>query len=286
MTPAVGAELQRLLPQRLLCGFIYRVARARSSWIKTPLIAWFRKHYRVDLSEAVRSNASDYATFNEFFTRALKPGARVIAGDARSIVSPSDGTLMQFGTLDQDRMIQAKGKSYTVTGLLGESSLAPSTFVNGHYATIYLAPRNYHRVHAPIDGALIRTRYIPGERFSVNAATASAIAELFCRNERVVCWLDCAFGPAAVVLVGALNVSSISTTAHGEIRSGSAHEWRESPPVPVAKGAEIGRFNLGSTVIVLFPRGTVRWEDHLKNGDSLLMGAEIARLTKAASGPS
>jgi phosphatidylserine decarboxylase len=279
-----AAELQRLLPQRLLCSFIYRLARARSSWIKTPLIAWFRKHYRVDMSEAVCSDPNEYATFNEFFTRSLKPGARVIAGDAKSIVSPSDGTLMQFGTLDHDRMIQAKGKSYTVTGLLGESTTAAATFVNGHYATIYLAPRNYHRVHSPVDGALARTRYIPGERFSVNAETASAIGNLFCRNERVVCWLDCRFGPAAVVLVGALNVSSISTTAHGEIRSGSTREWREPHPVPFAKGAELGCFNLGSTVIVLFPRGTVRWKDRLQNGDSLLMGAEIARMTAAPGG--
>jgi phosphatidylserine decarboxylase len=281
MILAVGAEVQRLLPQRLLCRLIYRVARAESAWIKTPLIAWFRKHYRVDMSEAVLANANDYATFNEFFTRALKPGARVIAGDAGSIVSPSDGTLMQFGTLDRDRMIQAKGKSYTVAGLLGESSGAAGVFANGHYATIYLAPRNYHRVHAPVDGALVRTRYIPGERYSVNAGTASAIAELFCRNERVVCWLDCAFGPAAVVLVGALNVSSISTTTHGEITSGSAREWREPRPVRLAKGAELGCFNLGSTVIVLFARGTVRWRDDLENGDSLLMGAEIARMTSA-----
>lgn len=275
MTLAVGPLIQRLLPQRLLCRFIYVLSRSRSSLIKTPLIAWFQRHYRIDMNEAAIPRLRDYASFNDFFTRALKPNARPVAADDDAVVSPSDGTLTEFGVLSDGRMIQAKGIDYAVTALLGEGSKAAAPFDDGHYATIYLAPHNYHRVHAPAAGSLVRTRYIPGERYSVNRSTASAIAGLFCRNERVVCWFDCAFGPVAVVLVGALNVSSISTVSLGEIISGAAREWREPQPVPYAKGAEIGRFNLGSTVILLFPKGTVRWSGALQTGDAVLMGATL-----------
>jgi phosphatidylserine decarboxylase len=282
MTFAVGPLLQRILPQRLLCRFIYVLSRSRSSLIKTPLIAWFHRHYRIDLSEAARPRPSDYVSFNDFFTRALRPDARPITIDDDSIVSPSDGTLTEFGVLRDGQMLQAKGMAYAVTALLRESPEAAAPFHDGHYATIYLAPRNYHRVHAPATGALVRTRYIPGERYSVNRGTASAIAGLFCRNERVVCWFDCAFGPVAVVLVGALNVSSISTAARGEIVSGAAREWREPQPVPYSKGVEIGRFNLGSTVVLLFPKGAVRWADTLRSGDTVSMGAALGARIAAA----
>jgi phosphatidylserine decarboxylase len=284
MTLAVAARLQRVLPQRSLCRFIYVISRSRSALIKTPLIAWFHRHYRIDLSEAEKPLLEDYPTFNDFFTRALKPGARPIAGDAAGIVSPSDGTLTEFGVLDRERMIQAKGMDYAVTALLDERAASVAPFIGGHYATIYLAPHDYHRVHAPVAGTLIRTRYIPGERYSVNRATASAIAGLFCRNERVVCWFDSAFGPVAVVLVGALNVSSISTVTRGEIASGPAREWPESPPVPFDKGAEIGRFNLGSTVILLFPKNAIRWRAELSNGTAVSMGTLLGTRVAPAAG--
>jgi phosphatidylserine decarboxylase len=277
MTVALGAHVQGLLPQRLLCRCVYRLARTRAPWVKAPLIAWFRRHYGIDMAEAEPERAGEYATFNDFFTRALKPGARIVAGGADRIVAPSDGTLTEFGTLERDRMLQAKGMSYALPALLGEDSDAVTRFIDGHYATIYLAPHNYHRVHVPAAGALVRARYIPGDRYSVNHATVSAIAGLFCRNERVVCWLECGFGPLVVVLVGALNVSSISLTTHGEIASGPAREWREPVPVPFAKGAELARFNLGSTVVVLFPAGAIQWKDGLRSGHTLIMGAEIAR---------
>lgn len=278
MTISAGALAQRLLPQRLLCRLVHGVSRSQRRWISRPLIAWFSEHYGVDMSEAERTRLDDYESFNDFFTRALKPGARAIAADPASIASPSDGVLTEFGTLAGDTLLQAKAMTYRLTALLGEESAHTAALVDGHFATIYLAPRNYHRVHAPVTGKLARLRYLPGDRFSVNRTTVAAIAGLFCRNERVVCWFDCAFGPVAVVLVGALNVSSISVTGHGRIESGAAREWRPAAPLPLDKGAELGRFNLGSTVVMVFPRGTIAWREGLADGDEVLMGAEIGRL--------
>jgi phosphatidylserine decarboxylase len=175
-------------------------------------------------------------------------------------------------------MLQAKGLTYSLAALLGEDSPEAKAFIDGNYATIYLAPRDYHRVHTPLAGRLLRARYIPGDRYSVNAATARAIPQLFCRNERVVCWLEAELGRVAVVLVGALNVSSISITGRGDIPSGPEHAWQPREPVRLAKGAELGRFNLGSTVIALFPRGAIRWDERLARGGRLLMGARIGRI--------
>jgi phosphatidylserine decarboxylase len=230
------------------------------------------------MNEAALARAEDYATFNDFFTRALKPGARPVDGSGDTIVAPCDGTLTELGTLERDAMLQAKGMTYSLAALLGEDSPEARTFVDGSYATIYLAPRDYHRVHTPVAGRLLRARYIPGDRYSVNAATARAVPELFCRNERVVCWLEADFGRVAVVLVGALNVSSISVAGRGEVPSGPAHVWQAPEPLRLSKGAELGRFNLGSTVIALFPRGAIRWDERLARGDRLRMGARVGRI--------
>jgi phosphatidylserine decarboxylase len=273
----LGARLQRFVPQRLLCRFVYRIARSRRGWIKTPLIAWFANHYGIDLAEAVVKQRRGYASFNDFFTRALDAAARPIAPDADTLVAPADGTLTEHGRLESDRLLQAKGMTYTIGALTGEPELVLAPFLDGAYATVYLAPHNYHRVHMPFAGRLVRTRYVPGERYSVNAASAAAIEGLFCRNERVICWFEGALGPFAVVLVGALNVSSISTVALGEIASGAAREWPAVPPIELAKGAELGRFNLGSTVVLLLPRGAVEWNATLGNGDTLFMGTAIGR---------
>jgi phosphatidylserine decarboxylase len=278
MTLASGALLQRLLPQRLMCRCVYGLARTRVAWIKGPLIQWFGRHYRIDMNEADLARAENYASFNEFFTRALKAGARPIDASSDSIVAPSDGTLMELGALDHDSMLQAKGMTYSLTALLGEDSLEARTFIDGSYATIYLAPRDYHRVHTPVAGRLLRARYIPGERYSVNGATARAVPKLFCRNERVVCWLDADIGLFAVVLVGALNVSSISIIGRGEIPSGPAHTWQPPEDVRLAKGTELGRFNLGSTVVALFPRGAIRWDERLTRGARLRMGVRIGQI--------
>lgn len=276
MSVPVWVRMQRLLPQRLLCHLIYVIARIRVRWIKSPLIAWFAQHYRIDLGEAETADLRAYPTFNDFFTRPLKAGARTIDPDPTAIVSPVDGSLTEFGTLRDDRLMQAKGFDYDAADLLGESSDDTAGFRNGEFATIYLAPHNYHRVHMPLTGRLKRARYLAGKRFSVNADTAMGIERLFCRNERLVTWFDTECGQLAMVLVGALNVSSISTVGHGEIASGRDREWTESDSVSLEKGAEFGRFNLGSTVILLFERGAVSWSPALSAGAQVRLGARLA----------
>jgi phosphatidylserine decarboxylase len=214
----------------------------------------------------------------------LKPGARSVEGSDDVVVAPCDGRLTEFGILDHDRMVQAKGLLYSAPALLGENSADVAALINGSFATIYLAPHDYHRVHMPVAGRLVRTRYIPGQRFSVNGATAEAIPGLFCRNERVVCWLDAALGRIAVVLVGALNVSSISTVTRGEIAAGPAREWLEPAPVTLQQGAELGRFNLGSTVILIFPPAVIEFSPSLRPGASLRMGTALARTAGHGAG--
>lgn len=269
--------LQHLLPKNLLSAFIYRVARSERRWLKTPLIGWFAKTYDVDLSQAEHADLERYASFNEFFTRALKADARPLAGDEATVVAPADGVLTEFGAIEAGKLLQAKGRSYSLAELLDDDGSASSELNGGSFLTIYLAPHNYHRVHMPLAGQLLRTRYVPGERFSVSVATAAAIDRLFCRNERVICWCSTAAGPMAVVLVGALNVSSVSIVNRGEIASGAAREWIEDRGFELARGAELGRFNLGSTVIVLFGANAVRWAEHLAPGAELAMGNAIGR---------
>ena len=276
MTSRPGVSLfQHLLPKDLISAVMYRVARSERRWIARPLIRGFARMYGVDLTDAEHADCDVYPTFNGFFTRALKAGARVIEGGADTVISPADGTLSEFGALDADTLLQAKGRRYSLAALLGESGERVDALLGGSYCTVYLAPRNYHRVHAPLDAALRRTRYIPGRRFSVSLATAASIDGIFCRNERAVCWFDTALGPMVVVLVGALNVSSISTFNRGEIPSGVPQLWDEPAPLRVARGAEIGRFNLGSTVVVLFARGVVRWDSRLTTGMPLAMGTAL-----------
>jgi phosphatidylserine decarboxylase len=224
------------------------------------------------LSEAANADLESYATFNEFFTRELKPNARPIASEPGTLISPADGVLTEHGAIDSGHLYQAKGSAYTLTELLGDTGAAVEALEGGRYFTIYLAPHNYHRVHAPLDARLVRTRYIPGARFSVSRATAAAIPRIFCRNERVVCWFETDMGPMIVVLVGALNVSSISTFAHGEIASGTARQWLEQPALPVARGGEIGRFNMGSTVVVLLGSASFRFAEGTANGLPVRMG--------------
>jgi phosphatidylserine decarboxylase len=266
---------QHLLPKNLLSAFIYRVARSERLWLKRPLIAWFARAYGVDMREASEPALERYASFNEFFTRALKPDARPLSGDEATVVAPADGVVTEFGTMAGATLLQAKGMSYSLDGLLGESNDATGALHGGSYVTIYLAPHNYHRVHMPLTATLTRTRYLPGERFSVSRATAAAIERLFCRNERVVCWFDAGFGPMVVVLVGALNVSSISLVGRGEIVSGTSQHWLEEPSRKSQRGAELGRFNLGSTVIVLFGPGAVRWDPGLVAGVEVAVGSAI-----------
>jgi len=284
MTSAAWVWLsQHLIPKNLSSTVVYHATRSRRRWLKRPLIRWFARAYRVDLRDAADPDLDSYATFNEFFTRALRPGSRPIEGGPGTLVAAADGVLTEHGAIDGDRLLQAKGRDYSLAELLGETGAAVDALHGGSYLTIYLAPHNYHRVHAPVAGTLVRARYIPGDRFSVSRATAAAIGRLFCRNERVVCWFDTAHGPLVVVLVGALNVSSISTVAHGEIASGAPREWREPQPRSFRQGDEIGRFNMGSTVIVLADAGAA-WRPAATLGAAVRVGQALADLGPRGGG--
>jgi phosphatidylserine decarboxylase len=276
-SPAWTWLTQHLIPKDLSSAVVYRATRSRRAWLKRPLTRWFAKTYGIDMSDAANADLESYATFNEFFTRELKPNARPIASGWDTLVSPADGVLTEHGAIEGGHLYQAKGIAYTLAELLGDTSEA---LEGGRYFTIYLAPHNYHRVHAPLDARLVRTRYIPGARFSVSRATAAAIPRLFCRNERVVCWFETDVGPMVVVLVGALNVSSISTFAHGEIASGAARQWLEQPALPVARGGEIGRFNMGSTVVVLLGSASFRFADGASNGGAVRMGQALGTFAR------
>lgn len=278
MSFSPAAASQHLLPQKLICRFIYRISRSRIRWLKSLLIASFCRLYDIDLEEAEQSDPRAYASFNDFFTRALKHDARPVAGTETTVVSPADGRLTEFGVIEQDRLFQAKGKSYTLAALLGESPALLELFHGGRFATIYLAPHNYHRVHSPLAGMADRGRYIPGRRFSVNAATTNAIDNLYCRNERVAVWVSTPAGYAVVVLVGALNVSSLTTVLSGEIPSGPERLISPNPPVGLARGAELGQFNLGSTIVALFPRGSLEWSADLKPGQTVRVGQALGEL--------
>lgn len=276
MTSSAWIRLtQHLIPKDLSSAVVYRATRSRRAWLKVPLTRWFAKAYGVDLTEAANADLDSYATFNDFFTRELKAGTRPIAAGPSTTISPADGVLTEHGPIEGGHLYQAKGSAYTLADLLGDTGAAVDALEGGRYFTIYLAPHNYHRVHSPLDAQLERTRYIPGARFSVSRATAAAIPRLFCRNERVVCWFETALGPMIVVLVGALNVSSISTFAHGEIVSGAARHWLEQPARPVARGAEIGRFNMGSTVVVLLGSDRFRFSPGLADGLAVRMGQAL-----------
>ena len=283
MSLTAGAALQYLVPQRLSCRIVYRLARSRRPWLKRLLISGFAKLYAVDTRESEIEDQESFRSFNEFFTRALKPGARPLAGDPSSIVSPVDGQLTEFGRIDQGRLLQAKGKSYTLAALLGEPPEVIEPFQGGSFLTVYLAPPDYHRVHAPVAGTLHRGRYIPGRRFSVNRTTASAIDDVFCRNERVALWLDSPGGPVVIVMIGALNVASLSTAISGEIESGTPRILSPAHAPALERGAEIGRFNLGSTIVLLFPAGQARWLPSLEAGQRLRMGEAIGQVATSGA---
>jgi phosphatidylserine decarboxylase len=252
---------QYLLPKQALTLFAGEIARARGGALTTRLIRWFIERYRVNMAEAANPDPAAYATFNDFFTRALAPGARPIA--VADWVSPVDGAISQFGAIDGDAILQAKGHSYTVQALVGGDAGLARPFLNGHFATLYLSPKDYHRVHMPRDGTLRRMIHVPGDLFSVNPTTARGVPGLFARNERVVCVFDSARGPFVVVLVGATIVGSMATVWHGVVnppRPGSVRDWRYDgeSAITLRQGDEMGRFLLGSTVVLLMPKSADR----------------------------
>lgn len=274
------AALQQCLPTRALSALMFRIAQIRARGFKNALIRLFMRGYPIDLSEAQFERIESYEHFNAFFTRALKPGARPQPADAAALSSPVDGTLSQFGRIDGETLIQAKGHDYTAADLLADAALA-ERFTDGDFATIYLAPHNYHRVHLPFDGALAQWSYVPGRLFSVNPATARGLPRLFARNERMVAIFETPFGPMAVVMVGALFVGGVETVWGGRltpphVRRGGPFPYAPMRPLPLARGAEIGRFHMGSTVILLTPRGALDWAPSLAPGTPLRLGDTLA----------
>lgn len=280
----LNTNLLRVLPQHLLAAGMYRVARSRIPWLKRVLIDQVSRRFGIDLSEAAVSDPAAYASFNEFFTRALRDGARPIADHA--VVSPADGRISQIRAIRGDRMVQAKGHDFTLGALLAGDRARAEQFRDGLFATIYLSPRDYHRVHLPLAGTLDSMVFVPGRLFSVSDATTQLVPGLFARNERVVCYFDTELGPMAVVLVGAIFVGSMQTVWHGEVRGrgGQPTKWqyRGDQRYRFATGDEIGRFNMGSTVIVLLPHGAVQWRNDLGPGASVRMGQAIGQVPTAA----
>ncbi len=250
---------QYLLPKRLLTVFAGLVAGWKGGIVTRSIIRKFVAHYGVNMAEAAQPAIDSYSTFNDFFSRALREGARPISSAA--LVCPVDAAISQFGPIEHDQIFQAKGHSYSTRALLGGDQTLAHRFDHGHFATLYLAPKDYHRIHMPCEGRLTRMIYVPGDLFSVNPLTARHVPDLFARNERVVCVFDTAFGPFVNVLVGATIVGSVATVWHGVVnppRSRGIREWRyDDQDIVLAKGVEMGRFLLGSTVVMLFPRNVV-----------------------------
>ena len=280
MSDRLAVLPQYLLPKQALTAFAGRVAEARRGARTTRLIAWFVRKYGVDMSEAAEPDISRYASFNEFFTRALAPGVRPLA--AADLVCPVDGSISQFGRIERDRIVQAKGHRYSTTALVGGDRTLGEAFVDGAFATLYLSPRDYHRIHMPCEGRLVRMIHVPGTLFSVNPTTARGVPGLFARNERVVCVFEGAHGPFVLVLVGATIVGSMATVWHGVVnppRVGHLRDWRyDDRDVRLQQGDEMGRFLLGSTVVVLFPRGAMRFNPAWVPGGAVRLGEAMASL--------
>ena len=271
--------LQHVLPQHLLSRIVYRATRSERPPGKNFLIRSFLRRFPVDMSEALEPDPFAYPSFNAFFTRALRSDARPLDPDPLALVSPVDGTVSQAGRIDDRAVFQAKGHHFSLEALLAGDGALVETFRHGEFATLYLAPYNYHRVHMPLDGELTATIHVPGELYSVNATTAAQVPELFARNERVICSFETPHGRLTMVLVGALFVGSMSTVWAGEVTPSSRRRPALLPPpaspVRLARGGEMGRFNMGSTVLLLLESGRVRWSDTLRAGATVRFGERI-----------
>jgi phosphatidylserine decarboxylase len=269
---------QYLIPKQALTALAGKFASARAGHTTTAVIRWFVQRYQVNMAEAANPDIASYATFNEFFTRPLKPGARPLA--QAEWVCPVDGAISQFGAIERDQIFQAKGHRYSTTALVGGDATLAAQFQDGHFATIYLSPRDYHRIHMPCDGSLRRMIYVPGDLFSVNPTTARGVPGLFARNERVVCVFDTAHGPMVLALVGATIVGSMATVWHGLVnppRPGRLWEKSyESGAVTLRQGEEMGRFMLGSTVVLLFPKSEMAFNAQWQSATPVRLGEAMA----------
>lgn len=283
--------IQHLLPKQAITALAGRFASARAGALTHAVIRRFVARYGVDMSEAAAARIESYATFNDFFTRALRDGVRPIA--SADWICPVDGAISQLGAIERDRVFQAKGHDYTTAALLGGDTAMAAAFEDGWFATLYLSPRDYHRIHMPCAGRLRRMVHVPGALYSVNPATARGIPGLFARNERVVCLFDTAHGPLAMVLVGATIVGSMATVWHGVVnppRPGTVRAWDYDDDAVAAhatalrQGDEMGRFLLGSTVVLLWPRGPLRFTPAWAPGRSIRLGEAMALRTVDGGG--
>lgn len=272
-----------LLPHHALSRVMHAITRSEIVWWKTYFTRWFVKQFDVDMSLAQEPDLNSYPSFNAFFTRALRSDARPIVADENLLASPVDGAVSQLGKIEDGRIFQAKGQDYTLLELLGNDTEKARLFADGSFATLYLSPRDYHRIHIPFDGKLTAMSHIPGRLFSVSPSTARAVPRLFARNERVVAYFDTDIGPMAMVMVGAIFVASIETVWAGEVTPPAGQTIRhweydaEKQAHQFSKGDEIGRFNMGSTVILLHGKDSIEWLENIQPTDSIQMGQAIAR---------
>nr|WP_306800410.1 archaetidylserine decarboxylase [Endozoicomonas sp. YOMI1] len=277
------AAVQYVLPHHLISRAVYYFVECQIPWFKNGLIRWAIDHYHVNMNEAKREEAEEYLHFNDFFTRSLKSGARPLPEDPEMIVSPADGVISQIGDIKNGRIFQAKGHDYSLVELLGGDLELGQEFMGGKFATIYLSPKDYHRVHIPAAGSLHKMVHVPGRLFSVNQGTVENIPNLFARNERVVSIFDTQYGPIAVIMVGAINVASIETVwaglvtpQRGQVATTTYGEASQS--VELSRGDELGRFKLGSTAIVLFGKNQIEWLENWQPGLSIKMGEALAQV--------
>ena len=265
------------MPKKWMTSVGGIVASSEKEALTRYIIRKFIKRYRINMADAAEPNPAAYTSFNDFFTRALKPGIRPLA--QADYVSPVDGAVSQLGAIQRDQIFQAKAHRYSTRALLGGDADLAAQFQDGHFATIYLSPRDYHRIHMPCDGELRRMVYVPGTLFSVNPTTARGVPGLFARNERVVCVFDCAHGPLVLVLVGATIVGSMATVWHGVVnaqRSGRMQEWHYQPgSVCLRQGEEMGRFQLGSTIVALFPKATLHFASQWEPARAVRLGESM-----------
>lgn len=269
--------LQRVLPQHTLSRLGSLLAEAKTPWLKNLLIKQFIQTYSVNMDEAISDNLDDYEHFNAFFTRALKEKVRPIDQNETAIVCPADGAVSQLGPIEAGNIFQAKGKSFSTASLLGANDEDSQRFLDGNFITIYLSPRDYHRVHMPVAGELVYTRYIPGKLFSVNGTTTQYVDGLFAKNERLVCMFDTAIGRCAIILVGAMMVAGIESVWQGHYKPGTVMTNHFKPgEITLQKGEEMGRFKFGSTVIMMFEPEKSSWSEHYKPGTQTQLGELLA----------
>ncbi len=269
---------QYIIPKQAITALAGKLASAKAGKLTTAVIKWFVKRYQVNMTEAAEPNIEAYESFNEFFTRPLKKDARPIT--KADFISPVDGAISQFGDIKADQIFQAKGHQYSTLAMLAGDKALAASFQNGYFATLYLSPKDYHRIHMPCDGTLKSMTYVPGDLFSVNPTTAEGVPGLFARNERVICEFDSAHGVFVLILVGATIVGSMATVWHGVVnppRMGKVNTWAyEGQTISLQQGEEMGRFLLGSTVVMLFPQNTLAFNPAWKAEQAIKLGEKMA----------